>query len=436
MNADAPVPCTANQVMVARLQAQGYVSNIPFLLRAKGPLCPATLRDALQLVVDRHAVLRSVLAETDDGLVQAPVRGVSVALPLTDVSAEADPLAAALAHIAADGAQAFGLSDPLRLRGGLFRLAAGDHLVGIIVDHLAADGVSLGIIAAEWRSFYQAIAAGTPFDVPLIAPQYRDFAAWQRAWLQSGEAEQQRRFWIDALAGIPSRAVSGGGAYAAERLAFELDPQTSQSLAALCVRLRVKPFAAVLALYALLLFAVTGERDLVIGTVRANRRRADTAAMVGHFANLIPLRVRIAEQQTLEMFVRDVASVCAAAYAHDALPFPEVAAALWRAARIPASRLAEFSINFVPFPDDGVGWGDGLRMAQIWGLISDRPQATSRVTLFIRQQRSAIGGTLVYDRRTLDPAWAASFPERFGAMIAQFAGGAVPTVGAMLAELG
>ena len=52
MSAAVRFPCTANQVMVARLLNKGYVSNVPFLLRATGHLRLDILRDALQLVVD------------------------------------------------------------------------------------------------------------------------------------------------------------------------------------------------------------------------------------------------------------------------------------------------------------------------------------------------------------------------------------------------
>jgi hypothetical protein len=158
--------------------------------------------------------------------------------------------------------------------------------------------------------------------------------------------------------------------------------------------------------------------------------------MVGHFANLIPLRLRIDPERQLGDWVGDVAAVCTAAHARDELPFLDLAAAAWRQLRLPASRLAEFSINFVPFPGEAMIWDSDLRMAQLWGLFGDRPLATSRVTLFIRQQQSGLGGTLVYDRTTIDPGWAARFPAQFADMVARIAGGSASTVAATLDVLG
>jgi hypothetical protein len=158
--------------------------------------------------------------------------------------------------------------------------------------------------------------------------------------------------------------------------------------------------------------------------------------MVGHFANLIPLRLRIDPERQLGDWVRDVADVCVAANARDELPFLDLAAAAWREFRLPASRLAEFSINFVPFPGDPVIWDSDLRMAQIWGLVGERPLAASRVTLFIRQQQSRLGGTLVYDRTTIDSSWAAGFSAGLGAAIEQLAADRSQTVRALIAACG
>jgi non-ribosomal peptide synthetase component F len=301
---------------------------------------------------------------------------------------------------------------------------------------LAADGVSLGILAAEWRSLYQSLEAGIPFEIPPSAPQYRDFALWQRSWLAGGEAERHRQSWVADLDGLPASDGSGAASsYAALSLPFELDATVAQRLSTLCIRHRVTPFMGVLAAYAPLLILATGKRDLVIGTVRANRRRPETRAMVGHFANLIPLRIRIVDERPAVDLIRNVAVVCAAAYARDELPFLDLAAVAWRRLAIPASRLVEFSINFVPFPAEPVTWGSDLRMEQLWGLFGDRPLATSRVTLFVRQQGARIGGTLIYDQNSIDPIWAAAFPRRLGALIAALAEGSTLSLAELLSQI-
>jgi arthrofactin-type cyclic lipopeptide synthetase C len=435
MSPGTAFPCTANQMMVARLQAKGYVSNVPLLLRATGQLRQDSLREALQLIVDRHEVLRSVFTGSGDTLTQTPVEGVGIGpLPIMDMSHVADPMAAALDEVGADGQHPFDMTGPSRLRARLFRLGPDEYLVSLLIDHLAADGLSLGIITAEWRSFYQSLVAGTPFEIPAIAPQYRDFAHWQRDWLKGSEAEQLRTDWLNGLDGMEAQAtVAAAAPYTAQLLSFQLDAGAARHLSALCVKHRIKPFAGVLACYAALLSVGTGEYDLIIGTVRANRRRPDTPQMVGHFANLVPLRTRVHRGWPVEKLLHDFAAVTAAAYARDGLPFADLASATWRARGIPASQLAEIAINFVPFPDQPVPWGGELRMEQLWRQFGDRPPATGRITLFVRYQQSALGGVLMYDPRTIDPAWADRFPEMLTVALRRLADGSAQTVEDMLA---
>jgi hypothetical protein len=374
-------PCTANQMMVARLQAKGYVSNVPLLLRATGQLRPDILGEALQLIVDRHEVLRSMFTGSGDALAQTPVADVRIGpLPIADMSHHRDPLAAALDAIGADGKCPFDMSVPSRMRAKLFRLGPDDHLVSLLIDHLAADGLSLGIVTAEWRSFYQALVAGTPFDVPPIAPQYRDFAFWQRAWLKGSEAEQLRETWLAGLDGVEPQPAVATAPYTAELLSFQLDAGAARCLSSICVRHRVKPFVGVLACYAALLSVGTGENDLIIGTVRANRRRPDTQEMVGHFANLVPLRILLHRGATVEKLFHDLTGIATDAYARDALPFLDLASATWRARGIPGSQLADIAINFVPFPDQPVPWSGELRMEQIWRQFSSRASAARSCT--------------------------------------------------------
>jgi arthrofactin-type cyclic lipopeptide synthetase C len=433
MSAGAGFPCTVNQMMVARLQAKGYVSTVPLLLRATGQLRLDRLGDALQRVVDRHEVLRSVFTGAGDALMQTPVEHTGLApLAITDVSHMADPLAAALDAVGADARRPFDAADPLRVRAGIFRLAADDYLVSVMIDHLAADGASLGIVTDEWRRFYRALVTGAEFEMPAAAPQYRAFALWQRAWLESDQAEELRAAWIESLEGMEPDSSPAKVPFRAELRPFDLDAKAGRYLAAICDAYRLKPFVVMLACYAALLTLATGEYDLIISTVRANRRRPDTPAMVGHFANLIPLRARVHRNWGVDKLLKDFATVTMAAYARDALPFIDLATATWRARGILASRLADISINFVPFPDGPVGWTDELKMQQLWLQLGDPPSASGRITLYVRYQSSAVGGALMYDPSAIDAAWVERFPEMLGTALARLGEGSAPTVADLL----
>jgi hypothetical protein len=434
MTARNRTPCSANQQMVADLLARDYVFNVPCLLRAIGVLRIDVLRDALQLVVERHEILRCGFVRLAGTLFQDPTVSVEVAVPLIDVSDAEAPLEAALAEIAADCRVSFALARVPRLRATVFRLAANDHVVSIIIDHLAADGVSLGIVMGELRCLYQAIEAGTPHGFPAPAPQYRDFALWQRAWLQGAQAAAQRAYWRDHLADLPLPIDERPPPALHETVAFTLAAETTAALASLCVRHKVTPFMALLTVYAPLLAATTGGWDLVIGTVRANRRRPQANGVVGHFANLIPLRLRIDPDWSWRRLFGCVGEICRAGASCEALPFAEIAATAWAQHGIRGARLTDFTVNFIPFPGEPVPWGDRLRMAQLWGLLVQELPATSRASLFVRQQPGGLGGTLLFDPGAIDRTWAHALPGRLSRVIEQAARAPDRRVGATISS--
>ena len=324
----------------------GFRADLPEPIHAKRPYSTFDQTYRLEgemLVVDRHEILRSPFGLVDGVLVQYGPEPCEVGLRAADVSGASDPLAAAKSAASASCREAFDLAVPLRLRLTAYRLSAQDHVIVVIIDHLAADGMSLAEIGNAWRSFYQAIGAGTPFTAPAIMPQYRAFAAWQRDWLLSPDAETERGWWADQLRGY-ARAERAPdlhtGPFAARTIDFVLDKRTTARVSRLCVGHRLTPFMVILSAYALLLAALSGEDEILVATVRGNRRRPEARSAVGQFANLIPLLIILNCAQTADAYLRLTGETCRASYAHDALPFLDIAGVAWKRLGIAPNALA------------------------------------------------------------------------------------------------
>src|SRR6185312_1654975 len=89
------------------------------------------------------------------------------------------------------------------LRARLMKLDEEEHVLALIMHHIASDGWSLGVLARELDVLYEAYSQGTASPLAELPIQYADYAVWQRKWLQ-GEVEQtQLRYWQKQLAGIP-----------------------------------------------------------------------------------------------------------------------------------------------------------------------------------------------------------------------------------------
>ena len=103
------------------------------------------------------------------------------------------------------------MSPPSRRSGlRLYELSATEHVLVVVVHHIAGDGFSMGPFARDVMVAYGArVEGGAPGWRPL-AVQYADFAIWQRAVLGSEKdpnstISQQIEYWKQTLAGAPEQ---------------------------------------------------------------------------------------------------------------------------------------------------------------------------------------------------------------------------------------
>jgi non-ribosomal peptide synthetase component F len=88
------------------------------------------------------------------------------------------------------------------------------------------------------------------------------------------------------------------------------------------------PYIVVLAALNVLLYRLTGQRDIRIGTMMANRPRRESEDTIGHFVNTVVLRTRINPNLGFGELLNTVRNVFFATYAHQELPFEVLARVL------------------------------------------------------------------------------------------------------------
>ncbi|MDX5576567.1 condensation domain-containing protein, partial [Streptomyces sp. ID01-9D] len=205
---EGPLPASSAQRQLwflDRLHGGNAAYNVPFALRVDGPLDLDALRGALQDLVDRHEMLRSVLGEEDGG----PVLRISSALALdiacTDVpGATPEAVEAEVLRRMADAAQIpFDLTEGPLLRAAVFRSGPGTgrHYLFLNFHHVVTDGWSESLFSRELWQFYEGRVSGTPATLPALALGYADYAGWEQQSLVGGELRRQVDHWKSELAG-------------------------------------------------------------------------------------------------------------------------------------------------------------------------------------------------------------------------------------------
>jgi amino acid adenylation domain-containing protein len=311
--------------------------NVPDLVRLRGPLDTAALGRAIDDLVARHESLRTRLLAGRDG---QPVQMIDpagpVGLELTDY-AELGPQAASgrLSEFAiAQALRPFHLATDWPFRASLVRLAADEHALVIVAHRTATDDWSFGVLLRDLAALYQAQASGEPSGLAPPPVQFADYAVWERDHLQGPVLTGLQDYWRGALAGLetsqfpadrqrPVLASHDGAveaSWAGGGLLEGLQRLSDRSGTTLPVTL--------LAALQVLMSRYTGQADVVIGAVSANRDTPELEALVGFVANTLPVRGDLSGDPAFTELLGRVQAAAQGARAHQDLPFAQVVGAL------------------------------------------------------------------------------------------------------------
>ena len=131
--------------------------NLLRVIRIDGPLDVAALSRTLQMIVDRHASLRTVFVSEGGEPNQLVQQHVSVLTPETDLSGVPAPdHEQEIARIAGEEAEkSFDLNSGPLFRVRLLRLQAEAHILILVMHHIITDGWSMSIFFREIAAMYQ-----------------------------------------------------------------------------------------------------------------------------------------------------------------------------------------------------------------------------------------------------------------------------------------
>lgn len=319
-----------------RLHPGAPIYNEPLALHLCGALDAPALADALGRLVGRHEVLRTTYSMKDGCLHQIVAPPAPVPLPITDLqdAPAEERLSMATSHCVAESKRAFDLAAGPVFRARLFRIGEAEHVLLLVIHHIACDGWSLSILARELGAYYAAACRREPARLPELGLRYMDFAQWQRQWLNSRAACEARAALQARLSDVPTLAlltdhprppVQG---HAGATHVFTLPAALSERLTSLCRARGVTLFMALLAGFFALLHRYTGQDDIAVGTPVAGRGRTELEPLVGFFVNMLVLRADLSAEPTFAELLERVREVTLAAHATAEFPFDKLVEAL------------------------------------------------------------------------------------------------------------
>ena len=302
--------------------------NLPRAFRILGPLEVDNLTRAFQIVIERHAALRTVFDSMEGEGRQIVLSEVEAEIPIVELGEfpQSERETEALRIAAEEGTKPFDLREGPLIRPVLVRLEPERHFLVLTMHHIIADGWSIALLFREVTKTYAALTKGEAPDLPDLPLQYTEYAQWQREYMSGHVLAGEIEFWKRKLAGAQPllelpidrpRPATASWHGATEHL--DVSVATLTKLKALAQAESSTLFMVAMAAFQSLLWRYTNQESILIGTPIAGRNDVELENMIGLFVNTLIFRGDISPKQTFRDVVRQVRSFALEAYAHQDL---------------------------------------------------------------------------------------------------------------------
>ncbi|HEY8481793.1 MAG TPA: amino acid adenylation domain-containing protein [Spirillospora sp.] len=305
----------------------------PLVMRMRGAFDVEAFPAALADVAARHEPLRTIVGERDGRPFQRVLPADEARPDVRVVEADEARLDGVLAE---ELGRRFDLAAEPPLRATIVRLAQDEHVVALLLHHIATDEWSDGPFLRDLSAAYSARAAGRSPEWEPLPVQYVDYTLWQQRLLgdctdPGSLAARQLAFWKKTLDGAPERlelpadrphparpAMAGG------ELVVDLDPGACAGLRRLAQRGGASMFMVCHAAVAALLHRLGAGDDLPLGAPISGRTDEALNDLVGFFVNTLVLRTDVSGDPTFAELLARVRETDLAAFSNQDVPFEAV----------------------------------------------------------------------------------------------------------------
>ncbi|MGW1727843.1 non-ribosomal peptide synthetase [Streptomyces sp. NPDC002306] len=317
--------------LLHQLERGAATYNISAAFRLTGSLDQAALVAAIGDVVERHEILRTTYTTDDTGeprsRILAPAQAATP-VRVSEVAPDevADAIAEAVAH-------RFDLEAELPLRAVLLRCSAHEHVLVMVIHHIASDGSSSAPMMRDLITAYTARQDGRAPAWEPLPVQYKEYAQWQREVLGDSTdpdslAAAQVAYWRGELSGVPQpislpldRPRPAVADSRGDTVDLRVDAQVAAGLQRLAEERGATMSMVLQAALAVLLHKLGAGDDVSIGSPIAGRTDEALADLIGFFVNTQVLRADLAGNPAFTDLLAQVRDKALTAYEHQDVPF-------------------------------------------------------------------------------------------------------------------
>lgn len=320
------------------------------------------LKQSLELLVERHAALRTNILLRDNNLYQV-IREELSADEFLIVSNYDKVTMGESIQIVNDAISSLQMSEydftkDVLLRLQVIRFPSTVFFV-LSLNHIVTDAGSMQLFWSELAQCYNSLVTGKVIGLQ-SAGQYAEFALAQQDYFRTKEFDAQKKYWQSKLEeGLPDtdlpfcRKSSAGEVFIRET---ELSAQLTADAKSFALRKRVTHSSVFQLAYAILLYKYSGQQKVVIGNIVNGRGygKRNYTSTIGFFADRILNIFKLNTTDTLEELLQHVNQTMLEGFANGQVPFEDIVRKYNADNRTGMSSLFRAAFNVIKTqPDDG-----------------------------------------------------------------------------------
>jgi tyrocidine synthetase-3 len=393
---------------IQQMEPLGTGYNLSQAFRLTGELSGQRLETAFKELIDRHESLRTSFILLDETPVQRIHRQVDFTIGYENTGT-------------GNLIKPFDLSRAPLLRVSVVKTGEQQHTLFVDIHHIISDEVSQNLLARDFMALY----AGK--ELPRLKLRYRDYSENQGQEIQGGILKRQEAYWLKEFSGeLPQLKLPVDYSrpsvprFTGDVFRFNLGSEETDALREMAVQEGATLQMVMLAVLNILLFRLSGQPDIIIGTPTVGRHHADLENVIGIFINTIALRNFPAAEKTFLEFLREVRDRSLSAYENQDYPFDDLVKKVWKSRAVDRNPLFEVMFEIHNFEDLSVNMPtQGPAPLALEPLKVESRTTRLDLDWFGVETKQGIHFMVIYSTKLFDPPKIEKMARRYGEIVTQ-----------------
>jgi amino acid adenylation domain-containing protein len=325
--------------------------NIPLLIELKGELDEHALQQALNILVERHPILRTRFCLQGDEVVQQIMPSAEINL----VRYNRNNIKIGLKQFIRTLAQStFTVLDNAALiRAYLITVRENEYQLLINFHHMISDLQSCHIFYQEISALYNAYSKGEFLSLPVLSLQYKDYSHWQRQVFKERAIKANLDYWQKQMGNLPLASTLTPDhprppiqRYVGKTYRVALQKSIIASLQQEAAENESTLFMMLLSAFFILLRHYTQQEDIIIGVPLSGRHIKGTENILGMFVTMLPIRLKFSSSFGFMEVLQHIKSTMLEAHTYQDIPFYSLVEMLNIPASLNQNPIFQITFNF------------------------------------------------------------------------------------------